>query len=162
MAQHLGGRKRIAIISGTVLSVVIGGAAFAFWTQTGAGTGTATTGTINPIVINQLSDNNTAKMWPGSGPVTLSGDYTNANDAKVYVHTISVVVDPAWTVAADPSKPACTAGDFTVSPAIVIDGEIDSGTNVQSWSGLTIQLDDLGTNQDNCKNVDPELLYTSN
>ncbi|MEI7745395.1 MAG: hypothetical protein WCK58_16790 [Chloroflexota bacterium] len=163
MANIFGARKRLAIFSGVALAVVVGGAAFAYWTQSGSGQGSATTGNIDPITINQTSDNLSATMWPGSGDVTLSGDYTNPNASKVYVHQISVVVDPTWTSSAiDAAKPACTFADFTVSAPITINAEVDSGTSVNSWSGLTIRLDDRASNQDNCKDVTPTLLYTSN
>lgn len=153
-------RKRVAAVSGVALAVVVGGGAFAFWTQGGSGTGTAQTGDIVPITINQTASSDAA-LYPGGPATTLSGNYTNTNAGKVQVHEITVAVKPSWTSQADKAKPACTAADFTGSK-ITVDAEIDPGKNVNSWTGLTLKLDDLAANQDNCKGVTPDLVYASN
>lgn len=170
MAQLLTGRKRIASVSGVALAVVVGGAAFAYWTQSGSGTGDATTGNIDPITIVQTSTNSTNLMWPGGPSVALSGTYTNPNDAKVYVHQVYVKINTGWEAQADTSKPKCTAADFTLTgnvgslatgvAGISVDAEI-LANDTSTWSGLSIQLDDHATNQDNCKDVTPGLTYWS-
>ena len=53
-------------------------AAFAYWTNSGAGTGDADTGTNAAIVVNQTST--VTGMAPGVAAQALSGNFDNAND----------------------------------------------------------------------------------
>ena len=153
--------KLTAVVGGGALVVVTAGAAYAYWTATGTGSGSASTGNVVGITINQTST--PAALYPGGPTGELSGTFTNTNSGKVFVEqvtaTIKNVNGTAWSVAANATKPACTADDFTIVQPTVTHAEVATG---DTWSGGSIALRNLETNQDNCKGVTPPIQYSSN
>jgi hypothetical protein len=151
----LGTRKRkVGAVLAIGLVAGMAGIASAYWTQGGSGTGTASTGTTANVVVNQTST--VSGLFPGSAAQPLSGDFSNPNSGSVKVGTVTAVVDPAFSVPGDTTKPPCTAADFTISGSAVVNAEIPAGTHVGSWGAggtLTIAMNDLTTNQDNCKSL---------
>ena len=141
----------VGLVSG---SVIVGGAAFAYWTATGAGSDTADTGTTESIVINQTSS--ITGLAPGVAAQTLSGNFDNPNDSSVYVGSVSVTVSGTDTV-------GCGADDYTIGGSAPVNAQVASGDGVGSWSGLTIQFNNkAGVNQNACKGAVVNLSYTSN
>lgn len=153
-------QKYIAVGSVAVVLAAGSGAAYAYWTNSGSGSGSAATGTNVAVVVNQTST--VSGLYPGGPPATLSGNFDNGNAGAVYVAQVSVAVTAGWGPQADPTKPACTSADFTLVQPTATDAEVSAGTAQGSWGGASIALKDLGTNQDNCKNVSVPLTYTSN
>jgi hypothetical protein len=43
------------------------------------------------------------------------------------------------------------AGDFTITGTGVVNAEINAGSNVGAWSGITLAMNDTAANQDACK-----------
>jgi hypothetical protein len=152
-------KKTAVVASGLALAVAVGAVAYAFWTNSGSGSGSASTGSNNAITINQTSS--VDGLYPGGPSAELSGNFTNLNDSKVFVHqvTASLVSVDGGSVS---GKPACTTDDFELSsnPATV-DAEIDPGTG-GSWGGIQVALKDTALNQDNCKNAVLHVNYSSN
>jgi hypothetical protein len=148
------GLKVAAIAGGLVL---VGGVAFAYWTQGGAGNGSASTGDVNGITINQTSS--ISGLYPGGPAATLSGTFTNSNSSKVFVEQVSVTVHPGWSSQSDTGKPACTAADFALVQPAATHQEVVTG---DLWGGGSIALLDGAGNQDNCKGVTVPLDYSSN
>lgn len=151
----LGTRKR-KVAAGFAIGLVAGmaGIASAYWTQGGSGAGSASTGTTVNVVVNQTST--VSGLYPGGSSQALSGNFSNPNPGSVEVGTVTAVVDPSFSAQGNPGMPACTAADFTISGSAVVDAEIPAGTNVGSWGSggtLTIAMNDLTTNQDNCKSL---------
>ena len=147
------GKQRALIVS-AVAVLLVGGAAFAYWTNTGAGTGDAATGTNVPVVVNQTST--VTGMAPGIAAQTLSGNFDNPNAGPVYVASVTAVVSGT-------DKTGCTAADYTIAGTATVGTEVASGTGKGAWSGLTIQFNNKsGVNQDACKNAVVSLAYTSN
>jgi hypothetical protein len=153
-------KKKVLAFFTAGLVLVGGGVAFAYWTTSGTGTGTVATGTNVGITVNQTST--ITGLYPGGPAVALAGDFTNTNDGPAYVTQVSVAVDPTWSEQADVAKPACAADDFVLVQPAATNADIASGTGVGSWAGASIRLANLGTNQDNCKNVTVDLVYSSN
>jgi hypothetical protein len=153
-------RKKTAVVAtGLALALATAAIAFAYWTNSGSGTGSAATGSDTSITVNQTSS--PAGLYPGGPAATLSGNFTNPNSSKVFVHQVAaslVSVDGG----SDAGKPACTTGDFALSanPATV-DAEVDPGTG-GTWSGIQVRLLDTSANQDNCKNAVLHISYSSN
>jgi hypothetical protein len=156
--RKMRGTKRVAAIA-AVLALAAAGIATAYWTQGGGGTGSAGTGTTTSIVVHQTSP--VAGLYPGGPAVTLSGNFDNSNAGPVFVTAVTAVVDPLFSARLDLSKPACTPGDFVIAGAAPVGASIPSGNAVGAWTGLTIQLQNLATNQDNCKNVTVPIIYTA-
>ena len=149
--------KRIAIFA--VLAVfVMAGVAGAYWTQSGSGTGSASTGTTAAITVNQTST--TAGLFPGGPAQTLAGNFTNPNTSPVFVTAVTAVI-PNFSVRPDNTKPACTQADFQLGGTANVGHLVGSGTGVDAWTGLTIKMLDNGLNQDNCKGVSVTINYTA-
>jgi hypothetical protein len=158
--QHT--RKRVAAVAtGAALTLVVGGVAFAYWSTSGSGTGSATTGDVDPVTIHATSTSVTG-LYPGGPTQDVSGNFDNPNAGTVYLNQVSVAVDPAWSAQADAGKPACDADDFTIVQPAATAHEIASGTGVDAWGPATIRMNNLSTNQDNCKSVTVDLVFSSN
>ncbi|GAA4731962.1 hypothetical protein GCM10023350_14160 [Nocardioides endophyticus] len=145
------------IVALTAAFVIVGGAAFAYWTAGGEGGGSADTGTSEVVTIVQTALADDA-LYPGGEPVALSGTFTNDNDGPTYVGQVSVAIEVDWDAQADLGAPACTEADFELVQPTATNGDVITGT---TWGGGSIQLVNAATNQDNCKSVTVPLVYTS-
>jgi hypothetical protein len=85
----------------------------------------------------------------------LSGDFDNPNPGTTHIGTVTVAVDN------DNLPVGCVAADFTVdNSGATGDSTLAQGNGVGSWSGLTIQMNETGVNQDDCKSSTIPLVYT--
>ena len=150
-------KKKIAILV-TALVVLIGGAAFAYWTAGGSGTGTADTGSNVPITVVQTST--ISAMGPGDTAQTLSGTFTNTNSGPVYVGTVTASISSV-TKAVNAPAGTCAAGDYTLAnPIMTVNAEVPAGASQGSWSGATIKFNNkTAVNQDACKGATVNLAY---
>ncbi|GMA28374.1 hypothetical protein [Arenivirga flava] len=148
-------RRRPAIIALiSLVSVVgIGTAAYAYWTTTGGGSGSAATGAVSTVEIVQTSQ--VTDLAPGSGTQALSGTFNNPNDAAVAVGAVEAEV--VVTGAGD-----CSADDYVITGTGAVTGDsVPAGTGVGSWSGLDIAFDnDPVRNQDDCQGATITIEYT--
>ncbi|WP_051247394.1 hypothetical protein [Nocardioides halotolerans] len=150
-------KRAVKVAALTAALVVAGGAAFAWWTAGGSGTGSATTGTVTGITINQTSS--AADLYPGGPSKALSGTFTNSNSGPVFVEQVTVSIAAGWSAQADSGKPACTAGDYVLVQPTATHAEVTTGS---TWGGGSIALTNSSANQDNCKGVTVPLVYSSN
>jgi len=144
-------KKKVAAGAAAAALLASTGVAAAYWTQGGSGDGSAATGDTVAVTVNQTTE--VSDLYPGGDAVTLSGDFDNTNDGPVKVGSVTVVVDEDFSEQADEAKPACTADDFEIGGSAPVNAEIEKGTGVGSWTGLTIKLVNSETNQDNCKGL---------
>ena len=151
-------KTKVAVLAIAAFMVIAGGAAFAYWTNTGSGTGTATTGTNVGITVNQTST--ISAMYPGQGAVTLAGDFTNTNAGPTYVAAVTAT---GYTIDAAHVSAGCTViqGNYTLGGTATVGHNVASGTNVDAWTGLTITMNNLATNQDLCKGAVLTITYAS-
>src|SRR5215217_3549769 len=70
--------SRRSIVLGAVLSLAIAGAAFAYWTAGGSGTGSASAANAQSALTANQAGSLTA-MYPGDSAQPLSGKFTNTN-----------------------------------------------------------------------------------
>ena len=152
-------RKKKTFIAVAAVAALSGGSALAYWTQGGTGSGSATTGTTTPITVNQTNAAIT-NLYPGGTPVALSGDFTNGNSSAVTISSVTAVVR-SFSAQTNSSKPACTAADYAIGGSAA-GSPVPVGTNVGTWSGLTVALSNGAGNQDNCKGVVINIDYTAN
>lgn len=148
--------KRKTVVVGGVAALVIvgGGAAYAYWTNSGSGTGEAETGTNQTIVVNQTST--ITGLAPGLPAQTLSGNFDNPNTSPVYVTSVTATVTGT-------DQTGCGVSDYTIAGAAPVNAEVPAGTGQGSWSGLTIQFNNKpAVNQDACKNAVVSIAYTAN
>jgi hypothetical protein len=147
-------KKRTAVVLGVIGALVLGGVAFAFWTNTGSGTGSASTATNSSITVNQTSP--ISGLAPGKPAQTLSGDFDNPNDTPVFVSSVTAAVT-------ETDQAGCDETDYTIAGSATVNAEVDPGNGEGSWSGLTIQFNNkAGTNQNACKNAAVTIAYTAN
>jgi hypothetical protein len=160
--MHKLSRKSVAIAAGTVLLLSGAGVAFAYWTDTGAGAGTGTTSNgTGTVTVNQTSS--ITGLYPGGAAQTLSGDFTNTNAGPAYVTAVTAT---GYTIDATHVTAGCTVagGNYTLGGTAVVTGHdvaVGSPAAGSSWTGLTITMNDLGTNQDFCKGAILTITYAS-
>lgn len=150
--------KKKTTVLATLLVVAVAGAALAYWTAGGSGTGSADTGDVDPLAAVQTSVLD--PMYPGDSAQTLSGNFNNPNDGPVWVTSVTVSIDSvdkdAGAVAGD-----CDASDYTLANAtMTVNAEVPSGTGVGAWTGATIQFNNKVSNQDACKLATVNLSYS--
>lgn len=142
-------KKKYVVI--TAALVLTGGAAFAYWTQSGAGTGGATTGTTTAVVVNQTST--VTGLFPGGAAQALSGNFDNPSDAAVSVGAVTASVTATSAGGCDPAWYSITG---TGSPATQV---LAAGAAVGAWSGLNVSLLNDAANQDACKDATITITY---
>ena len=136
------GKKAIAAVgAATALTLGSGLAAYAYWTQGGSGTGSATTGSTSAVSVNLGTS--VSGMYPGMSPITLSGNFDNTNSGPVKVGSV--------TAALGTLPAGCSAADFTIGGTAAVNAEVAHGTGVGSWTGLTLTMNNTSSNQDLCK-----------
>jgi hypothetical protein len=156
------GKKRVLALA-AVAALAVCGIAYAYWTTSGSGTGSATTGDVTAIKVNQT--NAVSGLYPGGLAQAVSGNFDNGNSGKVYIASVTAEVTGVTMATPKPnaSAPDCTTGDFAISGTSNTPGEIDPGNGKGAWNGLKVALTDNATaNQDNCKNASIEITYTAN
>jgi hypothetical protein len=150
--------KRRALVLGAVATLVVAGAAIAYWTAGGSGTGSGSTATgTSDVTVNQTKV--LSAMFPGDSAQTLSGNFDNTNPGKTYIGTVTASI--ASVTKGGSAVVGCTSADFDLTnAAMTVNAEIPSGTGVGSWSGAKIQFkNDPLNNQDACKDVTVNLSY---
>ncbi len=95
-------------------------------------------------------------MYPGQGAQTLAGTFANTNPSPVYV--AAVAANPVVTI--DAGHALCLPESYTMGGAALVGAEVPVGTG-GAWTGLTIQMNNLATNQDACKGATVTIAYTS-
>ncbi len=151
--------RRLAGVLITVATVLgIGGVAFAYFTATGSGTGSALTGS---AVNETLSSAPITGVNPASGSQTILGSVSNTANANEYIGTVSVSIS---SVVENPTIQAlyptytCSAADYTVS-GHAVNQDVASGTSGLNFG--TIAFNSTGVNQDACMNATINLSFTS-
>lgn len=144
------------IVAGAVVLLLGAVAAFAYWTSSGTGTGTAATGTSSAV--NAVQTSVIADMGPGDTAQTLSGTFTNTDTQPMYVTSITASIA---SVTKDGGAPAgtCDASDYTLAGAVMTIGAEALVNDTSTWSGATIKFNNKGTNQDACKLATVNLAY---
>jgi hypothetical protein len=150
-------KKALAVLT-TAALLAGGGTAFAYWTSTGTGSGTAETGTNAAVTVVQTSTN--AGMYPGGPAQTLAGNFTNPNAGATYV---TAVTTTGYTIDATHVTAGCTVagGNYTLGGTAPVGANVPSGAAQGTWTGLTITMNNLGTNQDFCKGATVTVAYAS-
>jgi hypothetical protein len=150
--------KRGIVVGATTVALVGGGVAYAYWTTSGSGTGSAATsaGAAN-LAIAQTST--ISNMYPGDGPQTIAGTVTNNASNSAYVAKVTVSITSVTQ--AQGATGTCDASDYTLSsPDMAIGKDVAAGAST-SFSGATIQFNNKASNQDGCKGATVNLAYAA-
>lgn len=146
-------KTKIVVITGAL--VLTGGAAFAYWTAGGSGTGSAATGTNAAITAVQTTT--VTAMAPGVAAQPLSGNFNNGNTGPVYVATVTATIG-----AITGGGVTCEATDYTLANGVMtVNAQVPAGTAQGAWTGATIAFNNKAAeNQDDCKNATVAIVYT--
>jgi len=154
-------RRAQRVKVGAVVGAVViggGGAAFAYWTAGGSGTGTAATGT--NVAITAVQTSTVSAMGPGDAAQTLSGNFNNTNSGPVYVASVTASIASVVKATSAPLG-TCDATDYTLATAtMTVAAEVAAGTAKGAWTGATLKFNNkTATNQDACKGATVNLAY---
>lgn len=128
------------------------GVAYAYWTTSGTGSATATTGTVVGITV--IETTSATNLYPGGPAQPLAGNFNNGNAGAVYVASVHAALGTLPT--------GCLPADFTIAGTATVNANVAAGTAVGSWSGLNIAMNNTGVTQDACKSASIPLVLTSN
>jgi hypothetical protein len=147
--MHKFSKKQFLIAGAAAVVVAAGsGAAYAYWTSSGTGHGSATTGTSSNFVVT-VDDITAGDLTPG-GPADTVG--FSVKNPGIGVQNLA----SATATVAGTSDDGCTAADFAVSGTDIDLGEINPGDTVDGT--FTVQMiNRTGVNQDACKGVTVDL-----
>ena len=146
----MGVRKKSLVVLGAFGSVLVGSAAYAYWTSTGSGTGAAIAGASTNYVV-EATVASTA-LTPGGPPAAVTINVTNPSSGAQQVNQIVLAVTTVAPARSNAAKPACAIGDFEVTnPATPFPWSLGAGATA-TWAG-TIKLKNTNENQDNCQGV---------
>jgi len=151
-------KKRVSVGLGCVFAVAAAGVAFAYFTSSGAGTGSASVGSSSAVTLHASI---TGNLYPGSSsPVTFTVDNPSSGVQRVGTVTLS-------SISVDAGHSTCsttiTGGnpDFTMAPVPV--NQVFPPGNGQSVSATgTLAMNETGVNQDGCQGATLTLHLTNN
>jgi hypothetical protein len=153
-------KRRIAVTVGTVaLAAAMGGAAFAYFTATGSGTGTAKVGTAGKYIT--VTGTETTPLVPGGAGGTVSFTASNSSTLTQELNKISLV-----SIAPDSGHATCSTvlgTDFSMADVTVgADGVLaGSASNVGLSETGTLYMLDSGVNQDACQGATLTLTFST-
>ena len=154
--------KKKLLVAGVATAVIAtgGGVALAYWSSTGTGSGSATTGTSTDFVVT--SDAATGgPLTPGGPSQTVAFHIKNPGTGNEKLTSVVAEVAKAdgsdWSVTTDGLT--CSAADYTVDTPNINYGEIPPNTTVDGT--VTITMNDLASNQDACQGVTVPLYFSA-
>lgn len=154
-------KKSKAIIAGAaVAGLISAGGAYAYWTASGSGDGTAATSAgVNGLTFTQTSV--IANMYPGDAAQALTGTINNVQPTggqSQYVTAVTVTKDSV--TGAGTASLGCTIADYDlVGGPIAVGQDIAPGANFALPVGATVKFHNSAANQDDCKGATLHLHY---
>jgi len=151
-------KNRTALVAlVTVAIVAVGAAAFAYWTSDGTGEGQGSTGTSSNFVVTSTPAT-TPELKPGVGEQNVAFEVANPSNASHTLTDVAVTVanddGTAWT-----SVAGCSAADYTVGIADITYADLAAGATATGT--VTLEMNNLASNQDGCKNADVPLYFVA-
>lgn len=149
--------KTAVVVAGTAIAALVGGTAFAYFTSTGTGGGTASVGTSTAFVITVKGPVG-GPLYPGVGSQTFSYSVTNPGPGPANLASVVATINKD-NAAGDVAAAGCKSADFTISisgdgPGVLQANQSNNGTGV-------ITLKESGENQDACKGTSPGFTLTA-
>jgi hypothetical protein len=146
-------RKRYVLVGlGAVGAVAVVGAAIAYFTTTGSGTGSAAVGTSSAVTIHGTAG---TSLFPGAGTtVNFTVDNPSAGSQRVNVIQLE-------SVTTDAGHSACVMSDFTM-PNVTVNQAFPNGNGQAVTATGTLSMANTALNQDACQGAPLTLHLTSN
>jgi hypothetical protein len=144
-------RKRVLIPLG-VLVVVMAGAAFAYFSSTGSGTGSGAVGSSSAVT---LHGSVSSSLYPGtSSPVSFTVDNPSPGSQRVGTITLA-------SIATDAGHSGCSMSDFSM-PNVTVNQVFPNGNGQSVTATGTLTMANTASNQDACQSAPLTLNLTSN
>ena len=151
-------KRRAVMTLTTALLVVVVGGAYAYFTTSGTGTGTASVGTSSAVTLHATV---TGTLYPGaSSPVSFTVDNPSSGKQRVGTITLSsITVDAGHSECST----VITGGtpDFTM-PAVAVNATFATGNAQAVTPTGTLTMNDTGVSQDKCQGATLTLHLTNN
>jgi hypothetical protein len=167
-------KKKRVLVGLTVAMLAVAGAAFAYFTSEGKGTGSATVGSATSWTVGETTPSG-GPLYPDAsiGGANIQTDgykVKNAGSGSQSLTQVEISVaeanGSAWSSQADETKPACTKNDFSVGGQAVGSTWTDTAlagdftaSQEKTTGSVTVELIDNNANQDNCQGVTVPLYF---
>ena len=136
-------KTRRKLFIGVLVALVLPVAAFAYWTSTGSGTGSASVD--NPTGSVALKATITGSLVPGgTTPVALTA--SNPTNSDVRLGTVKLT-----SVAVDAAHAGCSTADFTMADVAENTTVAKGASNAPLPAQGTLAMANTAANQDACK-----------
>lgn len=153
-------RRAAVVLVPTVAGVFIAGTAFAYWTTSGAGTATGSSGTSAAVTVTQVGTP-PSQLAPGGDPQAIAFKITNPKITKQRIASVTIKVASVTDINGDPAG-TCSKDDFSIVQPGAINADLAASTDtLYNPSGATIKMLDSGQNQDDCKSAMVNLTFTA-
>lgn len=149
-------KKLAAVAVGTAVAVTGATVAFAYFTTTGSGEGSATTGTDTPW--NVVAMNAATKTLTPGGP-TQTVPFSVKNESSGFQRLNSVTVAVAGPAGAAWTSGTCNKDDFSVT--ITGFTATTLAPNDTATGNAVIQMLNLDENQNDCRNLTVPLYFSA-
>jgi hypothetical protein len=167
-------RGRVAL--GVVVSLAVAGGAFAYFTSSGSGTGSAAVGASSPLTIHGTSG---STLYPGtSSTISFTVDNPSPGHQQVgTIHLASVKACPSgdsWTGSACSNSgvevTTCESVETGASdtntanfwmPDVAANEQVASGNGQSITATGTLTMNNLSSSQNSCQNANLTLNFTS-
>jgi hypothetical protein len=156
-------RKFLPVAIALVAVIAVSGVAYAYWTASGAGVGTAKAAA--GVSDLQASSIPLTNMYPGDGAQNIVITIHNPSTQKVWVTSVSTSISGVDMVIGHAGT-TCGPSDFTLNatPPESVGYELSVGASltldVPTYTPPTIKFNDTGANQDACKGATVNLSFT--
>jgi hypothetical protein len=166
MIARLLKRKRVLAGLGVVAMLVVAGSAFAYFTSTGSGTGSATVGSASNWTVTPATATG-GPLYPGSGSMVIDYTVTNASSGHQDLTATSSTVASSGGNVTQAGVPVtgCLAAWFTATntppttpgalPQDLAGGASETGGYV------TVTMTDAAANQNVCQGVKPDITISA-
>lgn len=151
-------RKRALTAIAAFAVLAIAGGAFAYFTSSGEGTGSAAVGTSQEVTVTQVGS--IANLQPGGEPQAVDFAIHNPLTTKQFISKVAVSISSVEGPNISVATP-CAAADFELTQPNAIDKDLASGETEFSPSGATIAMIDSESNQDGCKEATVNLSFSA-
>jgi hypothetical protein len=161
MFRKIGKKRGVAALS-VIAVLALAGGAFAYFTSSGGGTGSATVGTATNFTVTAQAAS--GSMYPGGGSSTFSYVVNNpGTGAENLTGTTATVASSGGNIVDNGTAVSgCSASWFTASNTAPAGLPQDLAGGTSSTSGsVTVTMSDSGTNQDACKGHSPQITISA-
>jgi len=148
--RKLSKKSKAIIATAAIIGLAGSGAAYAYWTTIGNGTGSAATGTSSAFVVT--TDAATGGLLTPGGPTDTVAFHVQNNNSGVQRLTAVTVTVANATGTPWVAVPGCSAADYTVGTPSFTAGNIAPTATLSGTVTITMN-NNLTASQDSCKGV---------